>query len=168
MCDQKLPFRVKGLASAPATILTDDNPYQGLGSLEIPMGVFLSFDELHQVLYVRFEGVITDDVFLSRYQQVREWVASNGPFSSISDFGGVTSFEVTSHGIDQLALHSPLVPDSFLRIVLAPQDEIFGMARMFGMIGSVTRNKVYVVRTSAEAYRLLGVESLDLRPVAEW
>ncbi len=132
------------------------------------MGVFLSFDELHQVLYIRFEGVVTDDVFLSRYQQVREWMASNGPFSHISDFRDVTSFEVTPHGIDQLALRSPLVPDGFFRIVLAPQDEIFGMARMFGMLGSATRNKVYVVRTVAEAYHLLGVKSLDLHPVSEW
>jgi hypothetical protein len=132
------------------------------------MGVFLSFDEAQQILYIRFEGLVTDSVLLSRYQQVREWIADNGQHSSVTDFSDVTSFEVTSQGVDQLASNSPLVSDDFLRIVVAPQDVIFGMARMFEMLGSSTRDKVYVVRTMAEAYRLLGKQSLDLHPLLEW
>jgi len=132
------------------------------------MGVFLSFDELHRVLYIRFEGIVTDDVLLSRFDQVRAWIAGNGRFSSITDFTGVDSFRVTASGVSQLAANPPLVPDSFLRIVVAPQDEIFGMTRMFEMLGSATRNRVDVVRTMAEAFQVAGVQSLDLHPVLDW
>jgi hypothetical protein len=135
-----------------------------LALLEFSVGVFLSLDPLHQVLSIQFEGTVTDEVLLSRYRQVREWMACNGQFSSISDFSHVTCFEVTSQGVEQLASNPPLVPDNFLRIVVAPQDEIFGMARMFGMLGSSTRNKVYVVRTMAEARRLLGMGPLHFGP----
>jgi hypothetical protein len=132
------------------------------------MGAFLSVDKAHMVLYIRFEGIVTDDVFLSRYQQVREWHAFHGQLSHISDFSEVTSFEVTARGIAQLAASYPLVPDNLLRIVVAPQDVAFGMSRMFEMLGSSTRNKVYVVRTVAEAYQVVGVESLDFHPIVDW
>lgn len=128
------------------------------------MGAFLSLDPLHQVLYIQFEGTVTDDVLLSRFQEVREWMDRNGQFSSITDFSPVTRFEVTSQGVDRLASNPPLVPDNLLRIVVAPQDETFGMARMFEMLGSATRNKVYVVRTMAEAHRVLGMGPLHFGP----
>jgi len=132
------------------------------------MGVFLSSDELHRILCLRFEGIITDDVLLSSFDRVREWMHGNGLRSSITDFTGVESFQVTASAVNQLAAKRPLVPDGFLRIVVAPQDEIFGMTRMFEMLGSKTRDRVDVVRTVAEAYTLAGVESLNLRPVMDW
>lgn len=132
------------------------------------MGVFLSLDKSNQVLFIRFEGAVTDDVFLDRYRIVREWIAAHGFVSNISDFTDVTSFQVTAQAIGQLAAHSPLVPDSFQRIVVAPQDQVFGMTRMFEMLGSPTRDRVHIVRTVAEAFNLLGVEATDFRPVVDW
>jgi hypothetical protein len=132
------------------------------------MGILLSLDELHRVLYIRFEGVVTDDVLLKSYDRVREWVSSHGPASSITDFTEIASFEVTANGVSQLAANSPLVPDNFLRIVVAPQDEVFGMTRMFGMLGSGTRNEVHVVRLLADAYQLAGVESPEFHPILYW
>jgi hypothetical protein len=131
------------------------------------MGVFLHFDELNRVLFIRFKGTVTDDVLLDRYRQVREWLAIHGHFSNISDFTDVTSFEVTAQGVTQLAATSPLVPDEFLRIMVAPQDEVFGMTRMFEVLGSPTRNNVRIVRTVAEAYRLVGIEAPEFSPVME-
>jgi hypothetical protein len=132
------------------------------------MGVFLSLDESNQVLFIRFEGVVTDDVFLDRYQIVREWIAAHGFISNISDFTEVISFQVTAQAIGQLAAHSPLVPDGFQRIVVAPQDQVFGMTRMFEMLGSPTRDKVHIVRTVTEAFILLGIEAPNLCPLLEW
>jgi hypothetical protein len=132
------------------------------------MGVFLSLDEVNQVLFIRFEGVVTDQVLLARYQQARVWMASHGPISSVTDFTDVTSFEVTAQGVNLLAANSPLVPDGYLRVVVAPQDEVFGMSRMFEMMGSLTRNRVDIVRTMAEAYALSGIKKPQLLSILEW
>jgi hypothetical protein len=132
------------------------------------MGAFLSLDEAHRILTIRFEGIVTDDVLLHRYQQVRQWVAVHGYFPSISDFSDVASFEVTPVGVRELAAQSPLVPDGFLRVVVAPQDEVYGMTRMFEILGSETRNSVYVFHSLAEAYQLMGVESLNPSPIINW
>jgi len=132
------------------------------------MGTFLSFNQPHGVLLVRFHGVVTDEVLLERFEVVRAWLGSHGHCSSISDFSEASSFEVTSKAVTQLAASKPLVPDGFLRIVVAPQDEAFGMTRMFEALGSKTRNHVHVVRTHAEAFLLIGVESLEFQPLLEW
>jgi hypothetical protein len=121
------------------------------------MRAFLSFDELNRILHIGFNGIVTDDVLLGCYDQVREWVAFHGYCSSISDFTGVTSFEVTALAVSQLAAGKPLVPDDFLGIVVAPQDEVYGMARMFQALGSPTRNRLHIVRTLEDAYRLAGI-----------
>jgi hypothetical protein len=132
------------------------------------MAVFLGLDERHRVLYIRFAGVVTDDVLLRSFQRVREWFAIHGHASNITDFSEVDSFQVTEAAVRQLAERPPLVPDNYLRVVVAPQDEAYGMARMFEMLGSETRNHVYVVRTHREAFRIVGVEHLELHPEQEW
>jgi hypothetical protein len=132
------------------------------------MGVFLSLDELHRVLFVRFEGVVTDIVLLERFEQVREWFRIHGPVATISDFSDVSSFEVTAAGVEHLASSAPLVPDEYLRIVVAPQDESYGMSRMFEMMGSTTRNRVDIARTRTEAYKIAGIENPQPHPILYW
>jgi hypothetical protein len=127
---------------------------------------FLDFDELHQVLLIRFAGRVTDEVLLSHFQRVRGWLTAHEPCSNITDFSDVTSFEVTAQAVSQLAAGAPLVSNDFLRVVIAPQDEVFGMVRMFEMLGSSTRDQVHIVRTISEAYEITGIDSPGFRPVS--
>jgi len=132
------------------------------------MGTFLSFDDLNQVLFIRFEGIVTDEILLGRYRRVREWVATHRYYSSISDFSEVASFEVTTEGVSLLAANAPLVPDGYMRVVVAPQDEVFGMTRMFEALGNSTRSQVHIVRDLSVAYHLLGIMEPQFRQLLEW
>lgn len=142
-----------------------------LGSVAgvLVMGTFLSVDESRRILYARFEGVVTDEVLVCRYRQAREWNAVQQYVKGITDFSGVASMNVTARAIVQVAALDPIIPNDILRIaiIVAPEDFAFGLARMFEMLGSKTREEIHVVRSLAEAYQLLGVESLDLHPVLE-
>lgn len=129
--------------------------------------MLLSIDELHRVLLIKFEGRLTDEVLLKGYRRAREWMAAHGPVSQLSDFSEVTSVEVASQTVRELAKASPLAPDSFLRIVVAPQSVVFGLTRMFEMLGDRTRDRVHIVRSASEANRLLGVDTLEFRAVLE-
>lgn len=129
------------------------------------MGFILSFDATQKVLFIQIVGDVTDDIVLDGYQKTREWIAVHGQCSQISDYSSATSVKLTAEAIRKLASLPPLVSDQFLRIVVAPQDSVFGMARMFGAYGGQTRSRVDVVRTLREASELLGVTSLDLQPV---
>jgi hypothetical protein len=132
------------------------------------MTVFLSSDEGRRIVYIRFQGAIGDDEAVSYYRRLAAWFIAHGYRSNITDFSAVTSFTVTTQTVNKLAANTPLVPNGFHRIMVAPQDSVFGCARMYEMLGSGTRDTVHVVRTMAEACQLLGVESLDLEPVTEW
>ena len=133
------------------------------------MGAFLSVDEPNRVLFFRFEGVMTDELLLSRYQQALEWNAVHSYESGITDCTGVDFTKVSARTINRIAENPPLIPKEIRRtiVVVAPEDVAFGFARMFEMLGSQTRDTTHVVRTLADAYELIGVESLDLQSVIE-
>jgi hypothetical protein len=129
------------------------------------MGTFLSIDEKKQILLIRFEGVVTDEILLECYGRVRKWFAEHGYCGNISDFTNVSSFQVTGRAISLLASNTPLVPESYVRVLVAPQDEVFGLSRMFEMMGSERGNRVDIVRNIDEAYRLAGIDGMDFRPL---
>ena len=51
------------------------------------------------------------------------------------------------------------------RILVAPQDEVFGMLRMYGLHQSALGDEPMVVRSLQEAFDLLGVRASDFQPV---
>ena len=133
------------------------------------MGAFLSVDETQKLLYIRFEGEVTDEVFLSRYRQVLEWNAAEKYELSVTDLTGIVSSSVSSQAVRAAAERVPVIPGERRRtIVVAPNDMDFGLSRMFEMLRSAGREQFHVVRSMAEAYKLLGVESLELKTVMEW
>jgi hypothetical protein len=138
--------------------------------VEFGMGTFLSIDEAQQILLCQYQGAISDEVLLSRYQQAVEWNAIHRYPSVISDFTGVTFADVSSRAVREAAAHSPVIPEDIRRfgVIVAPDDLAFGLARMFEVLGNRTRDSFYVARTIAEAYQVIGVESLQLKPIIEW
>lgn len=129
------------------------------------MGAFLSIDAGKRILLIRFEGVVTDEVLLEGYRQVRLWFTENGYCGNVSDFSNVSSFEVTGRAVALLASKPPLVPERFVRILVAPQDEVYGLSRMFDTMGSETGNRVDIVRSIEEAYRLVNICEADFNAV---
>jgi hypothetical protein len=71
------------------------------------MGLFLCVEENRRVLYVRFEGELSDEVLLYRYGIVRGWMKAKGSHSRIFDLSDVSSFPVTSNCIRNL---QPILP----------------------------------------------------------
>ncbi len=129
------------------------------------MGTSLSIDERTRILLIRFEGVVTDEVLLGGYRRMRLWYAENGYCGNISDFSGVSSFEVTGAAVRGLASNTPLVPGNFVRIICAPQDEVYGMCRMFEMMGSERGNRVDIVRNIEDAYGLAEIDGREFRTI---
>lgn len=78
----------------------------------------------------------------------------------------MTNFEVSSDAIRQVAAAPPAFPPAYMRVLVVPKAIIYGMARMFQILGEKTRPDLHVVRTMDEAYRLLRVESPEFGPVS--
>jgi|SRR5580658_793661 hypothetical protein len=83
----------------------------------------------------------------------------------ITDVTQVTKFDVSSDTVRRLAWTPPTIPTPQVRIFVAPTTFIYGMARMFQILGESTRPNLHIVRTLDEAYGLLQMESPEFTPI---
>ena len=130
------------------------------------MGAVIDFDARNTILRVTVEGQLTDAILLGAYASVARYVASHGPCRAIVNISGVTKLEVSRKAVRELAQSSPAIPTGYMRVIVAPLDSMYGMARTFQILSELTRPDLRVVRTMDDAYRLLRVESPEFGPVS--
>ncbi len=130
------------------------------------MPFVIEFDARNNILRARLEGRVTDDILLDCYAAMARSAASHPACRGITDVSGVTESSVSSTVIKQLSKSPPAIPTGYMRIFVAPQPHVYGMARMFQMLGEETRPDLHIVRTLDEAYRLLQVESPEFSPIS--
>jgi hypothetical protein len=124
------------------------------------MSCTLFFDRAHRVLLVKFGRAITRESLIELQDRVRRFAAVNGPCHGIIDFAAVEELKVESQYIIALA-RQPAVLSGQKRVLIAPRDEVFGLARMFGLHQAATGDEPLVVRSAAEAYAALGLADPD-------
>jgi hypothetical protein len=125
------------------------------------MALRVEFDPSNKILLLRFDGALTDESIEDFYRVIRQhWTAADARMG-IVDFSTVTDFALSSNLLRQLAKQEPCVPDPTgrPRVIVAPQTHVFGLARMFQIMGETTRPLLHVVHTLDEAFAKLGVQS---------
>jgi hypothetical protein len=119
---------------------------------------YFEVDSTNRIARCRFEGRLTDEELKECYRVAREIVALKDPHAGIVDLSAVTSFKVSLRTIYELANSPPIMlnPDR-ARVIVAEPLHIFGMARLFALVGQHTRPNLHVVRFEKEAWAILGV-----------
>lgn len=128
------------------------------------MGCILEFDARNDVLRVTIDGLLTDEALSDCYATVTKHFASHPPCRGIVDLSKA-KFEVSSNAIRRLASSMPAIPRGYTRVFVTPSDLVYGMARMFQILGEKSRPDLHVVRTLEEAYKLLQIESPEFNAV---
>ena len=124
------------------------------------------FDSKNRILRVRFEKQATDEDLKEYYRVAREQAPRIDPQACILDFSAVTSFEVSSEMIHEMAHSAPAMPDPMRpRFVVAFTPHIFGMARMLQVEAEQTRPNMDVVQKLREACAILGIQRLKFKPL---
>lgn len=129
------------------------------------MNVAVDFDKKNNILRGTPEGPMTGAMLLELYAAASKYMESHPPCRAILDLSRVTDFEVSGEAIRQVAAAPSAVPAGYMRVLVAPQIFIYGLARMFQILSEKTRPELQVVRTLDEAYVLLGVESPEFYPI---
>lgn len=130
------------------------------------MPFHFDFDPAYKLLRGRFDGLVDDESIKEYYRLAGEHAARLQPRGGITDFSAATSFEVSPETIRRLAHLTPAMADpSRPRVVVAPSQLIYGMARMFQTVGGDTRPRLHVVSTLEEAYALLQVQAPRFEPL---
>ena len=128
------------------------------------MNIVVDFDPKNNILRATLEGAMTGAILLELYARATKYLESHPPCRGILDFSQVTDFEVSSNAIKQVAASPPVIPAGYMRVLVIPQIFIYGLARMFQILGERNRPELQVVRTMEEAYALLGVIDPDFLP----
>jgi hypothetical protein len=128
------------------------------------MAFAFDFDPIHQILRTTFSGKVSDEDLLNHARMASLLVTSLDPRFAIIDLSAADPFEATADGMRALAKLPPAMPKvDRPRVVVAPSDHTFGMARIFEVEGEATRPKFHVVRSVKEAWAILGVEMAEAK-----
>jgi hypothetical protein len=134
------------------------------------MAFVFHFDPVHQILRSTFARKVIYEDLLNHQRMGLLLVTTLDPRSAIIDLSASDHFEVTADGMRTLAKLPPAMPKiERPRVVIAPSDHTFGMARIFAVEGEVTRPNLHVVRSTRQAWAILGVkmEEAKFGPIPE-
>jgi hypothetical protein len=133
---------------------------------EIPNHFRFEFDFTNKLLLARFEGIATDESMAAFYRAMRKYAAATDPRAGIVDLSSITQVELSADLIRDLARQEPAMPEADRpRILVAPKASVYGVARMFQLLGEKTRPLLEVVHTMDEALVALGVSSPRFEPL---
>jgi hypothetical protein len=121
------------------------------------MPYHFEFDSENKILLLVAEGHIQDQEVLAINDIIEPQVKRLQPSAGITDLSVATSFDVSSQALRTAALQPSPYPDDIPRFIIAPEDLVFGLARMYEMVGHSTRTKLKVVRSREEVLKTLGV-----------
>ena len=110
-------------------------------------------------------GEVSDTAITEYCFSLEEAISYHDPAAVVSDWSVVGQFTVAPNTLSLLAKKRPHRPN-LPYILIAPQDLIYGFARMFQAFSSDVRHCVYVVRSEREANQLLQqMKLIPARPV---
>jgi hypothetical protein len=125
------------------------------------------YDAANKVFAVRMHGAITDAIFRACYLETPRYVEGRDIRAALMDLSDVERYDVSAAAVREVSRLAPLFPDPMPRCVVAPQDHIFGMARMFQMTSPGGRDMLHVVRSMKDAYTALGLTNPQFERVPE-
>ena len=128
------------------------------------MAFEILFDSRQRILLVRFGKALTQPAMEAMNAAIVRFVAREGPCPGILDLSAVEVATLPSAFIAALAQRKGVLADQ-RRVIVAPKDEVFGLARMFGAYNDAGGDRIVVVRSLRQAYDALGVNDLDLHQV---
>jgi hypothetical protein len=129
------------------------------------MPYHFEFDSDYRILVIVLEGHVRDQEMLQINREIEARISELSPSAGITDASAVTTFDVATHTIRELALHPSPYPPAIPRFLVAPTDYLFGMARMYQISGE--REHVQVVRSREEALAALGVQKPKFEKLAK-
>lgn len=127
----------------------------------------IEFDEKRAIVVLRFVGNVTEESFLAANTVMREFIEKNQLVGRITDFSAAGQVLVSAEFVRKLAISDLFErgKPNLIRVIVAPQPAVFGLARMFQVAREPFGRPPAVVKTMEEALQVFGVEALNLTPV---
>jgi hypothetical protein len=135
------------------------------GTIIALMAFRFEFDPFNKALIARFDGRLTLQSAMELHQAVRQRAIATDPSAVIIDLSLVTEFAGSSEDIRRIELLEPANTAERPSIIVAPAIAIYGLARMFQIVGERKRPLLNVVHTMGDALAALGIQSSHFEPL---
>ena len=123
----------------------------------------LRIDPQARIVYSTLSGNIELDDLIRQVAAIRAHPQFDPEFNELIDLSAVTSFNVSSEDVRRLAGRDSSFSPSADRVLVATQDLVFGLARMFQTFSADRRPRFTVVRSLSEAYCQLGLDGGEIQ-----
>ncbi len=120
------------------------------------MPVKVEVDPSRKLAKRTYSGVVTASELLDSIREYSSLPEFDPCFNELMDFREIERIDASIDDIRMCALRPVPFSNSAIRVILAPQPLVFGLARMYQIIGEDVHPNLYVVKTEQEAFRTLG------------
>ncbi|MGB9197095.1 MAG: hypothetical protein WCB53_09240 [Terriglobales bacterium] len=128
------------------------------------MAHHFEYDAAQGVLLVILEGHVDRAEILRYHDEVKERLRTFRISCAITDLTLVTSSDLPGSVVWELALKDAFVLPAVPRCIVAPQDHIYGIARMYQLSSNVPHELLQIFRTRKEALSALGLDDPTFKP----
>ena len=130
-----------------------------------PLEYALQFDFTHKVLLLTFGKTVTKAGLVAAYDAAEHFIAAEGPCRGIVDFSAVAQAKISPDFVRSISRRPPAFPPGMKRVFVAPTPLAYGLSRMYQILREDLARDLDVVHTLAEAYALLGLESVSFKTI---
>ena len=117
----------------------------------------LKIDPRLKLVHSIYYGELEDSDLSEQRFQISNHPDFRPDFSYILDFTGVTKLKVSTAAVRDCATSPSLFVRDAVRVMVAPAEAVFGLSRMYQVLAEETRPNLQIVRTLAEAYKVVGI-----------
>ncbi|ABF43374.1 hypothetical protein Acid345_4374 [Candidatus Koribacter versatilis Ellin345] len=121
------------------------------------MAARFEYDPESKLLLITFTGEVRDPDLVNAFRAARRLSMTHALERGILDGTQIASFNASPEIVKSLAEHPPMFPDDSDRCIVVNEDYLFGMARMYQMLGGESRDRLRIVRSMQEAYEYLNI-----------
>ncbi len=121
------------------------------------METVFAFDSRIELLKVTIIGRVDAAPLLAVLTKLRRLSEQLGPQRVVYDCSAIESIDFDTSFVDSLAGVRPVFGAEVVEVILAPQEYVYGLARMFQQMSAESRPHVHVVRAWPEALQALAL-----------
>jgi hypothetical protein len=119
----------------------------------------VEFDLRDRILLLSFAGIVTENSFVAGISEAVSFFGVNGMEGLIIDHSGIEVFHVSLDFIRNYVNTRDIVTPEKPRVLVAPDPAVYGLYRAFQGQPEAGRVNLIPVRTMAEAYAVLRLDS---------
>jgi hypothetical protein len=122
----------------------------------------IDLDPTHSVIRLTLTAeTVTLELGEDVYSCLTRIASRGGPYAAIFDLSAVKRCTIPAEWIRDFAYRPPAVPEGRVRVEIAKEPSIYGLARMLQLYRDSMGGQFQVIHSPEEAYDILGVRPED-------